>query len=138
MKFSSSALLFLSASSLFDQFSAFVPQLSNVKNGRVGARTKRQSTARFMSMNMDAPPAAEIVTTEAPVIQSRGGAPVDVRYSDFLRLVNTDRVEKVTFSANGTKLLGVDTDGVRIKIEALPNDPDLLTQLTSHKVSTKL
>merc|ERR1712232_92356 len=69
-----------------------------------------------------------------PVIQSRGGAPVDVRYSDFLKLVNGDRIEKVTFSADGTQLLGVDTEGVRVKIEALPNNPDLLTALTSHKV----
>merc|ERR1719356_1146094 len=69
-----------------------------------------------------------------PVIQSRGGAPVDVRYSDFLKLVNGDRIEKVTFSADGTQLLGVDTEGTRIKMEALPNDPDLLTQLTTHKV----
>merc|ERR1719390_432303 len=69
-----------------------------------------------------------------PVIQSRGGAPVDVRYSDFLKLVNGDKIEKVTFSADGTQLLGVDTDGTRIKLEALPNDPDLLTQLTNHKV----
>ena len=69
-----------------------------------------------------------------PVIQSRGGAPGAVRYSDFLKLVNADRIEKVTFSADGTQLLGVDTDGTRLKIEALPNDPDLLTALTSHKV----
>merc|ERR1719253_1986135 len=69
-----------------------------------------------------------------PTIQSRGGAPVDVRYSDFLKLVNGDKIEKVTFSADGTQLLGVDTDGTRIKLEALPNDPELLTQLTSHKV----
>merc|ERR1719253_358702 len=69
-----------------------------------------------------------------PTIQSRGGAPVDVRYSDFLKLVNGDRIEKVTFSSDGTQLLGVDTDGTRVKLEALPNDPDLLTQLTSHKV----
>merc|ERR1719273_1646932 len=79
------------------------------------------------------PPAPE-AKPDIPVIQSRGGAPVDVRYSDFLKLVNADRVEKVTFSADGTKLLGVDTDGVRLKIEALPNDPELLTELTSHKV----
>ena len=84
-------------------------------------------------MAMDAPPPAEAVT-EVPVIQSRNGAPVDVRYSDFLKLVNADRLEKVTFNADGTKLLGVDSDGVRLKIEALPNDPDLLTQLTTHKV----
>merc|ERR1719203_250189 len=79
------------------------------------------------------PPAPE-AKPDIPVIQSRGGAPVDVRYSDFLKLVNADRVEKVTFSADGTKLLGVDTDGVRLKLEALPNDPELLGELTSHKV----
>jgi cell division protease FtsH len=83
-------------------------------------------------MAMDAPPPEQ--STEVPIIQSRGGAPVDVRYSDFLKLVNNDRIEKVTFSADGTQLLGVDTDGTRIKLEALPNDPDLLTQLTTHKV----
>merc|ERR1740139_1713955 len=69
----------------------------------------------------------------APVIQSRGGV-ADVRYSDFLKMINGDKVEKVTFSADGTQLLGVDTDGTRLKIEALPNDPDLLNSLTSHKV----
>merc|ERR1719253_2542371 len=69
-----------------------------------------------------------------PVIQSRGGAPGAVRYSDFLKLVKADRVEKVTFSSDGTQLLGVDTDGTRLKIESLPNDPDLLTELTGHKV----
>lgn len=85
-------------------------------------------------MAMEEAPAAAAPASDIPVIQSRGGAPVDVRYSDFLKLVNADRVEKVTFSADGTQLLGVDTEGVRIKIEALPNDPDLLTSLTSHKV----
>merc|ERR1719362_192558 len=84
---------------------------------------------------MDTPPAPDLSSnTNLPVIESRGGAPVDVRYSDFLKLVNGDRIEKVTFSADGTQLLGVDTDGTRIKLEALPNDPDLLSQLTAHKV----
>merc|ERR1719232_631284 len=83
---------------------------------------------------MDVAPPDLSSNQNLPVIESRGGAPVDVRYSDFLRLVNGDRIEKVTFSADGTKLLGVDTDGVRVKIEALPNDPDLLTALTNHKV----
>jgi len=78
--------------------------------------------------------AAPAVTAEtAPVVVSRGGV-ADVRYSDFLKMVNGDKVEKVTFSADGTQLLGVDTDGTRIKIEALPNDPDLLNSLTGHKV----
>jgi len=87
-----------------------------------------------MSMDMDIAPPDLSSNQNLPVIESRGGAPVDVRYSDFLKLVNGDRIEKVTFSADGTKLLGVDTDGVRVKIEALPNDPDLLTALTNHKV----
>ena len=86
-----------------------------------------------MAVDMPAEPAA----SEAPIIQANPyGAPTDVRYSDFLTLVNKDRIEKVTFSADGTQLLGVDVDGVRLKIEALPNDPDLLTSLSKHKVST--
>jgi cell division protease FtsH len=85
-----------------------------------------------MAADMPPPPQS---TSDLPVIQASAyGAPTDVRYSDFLKLVNADRLEKVTFSADGTQLLGVDVDGARLKIEALPNDPDLLTQLTQHKV----
>ena len=93
----------------------------------------RRRTARFMAVDIDVPPPPS--SPNVPVIQrSVGGAPSDVRYSDFLKLVNANRIEKVTFSADGTKLLGVDVDGVRLQIESLPSDPDLLTQLTSHKV----
>ncbi|GMH53146.1 hypothetical protein TL16_g01383, partial [Triparma laevis f. inornata] len=56
------------------------------------------------------------------------------RYSDFMKNVKDDKLEKVTFSSDGTKLLAVDTDGQRLKIDALPNDPELLTMLTQHKV----
>merc|ERR1719287_27284 len=95
-----------------------------------GSGSRSSSSALF-----DMPPAAIVKEGTVPELKpSPGGAPVAVRYSDFLKLVNGDRVEKVTFSADGTKLLGVDTDGTRIKLEALPNDPDLLTQLTTHKV----
>lgn len=89
------------------------------------------SSSRFMAMDVDMPAAQNV---EVPVIQRSSYGPTDVRYSDFLRLVNADKIEKVTFSADGTQLLGVDVDGTRLKIEALPNDPDLLTQLTEHKV----
>lgn len=83
----------------------------------------------------DMPPAIEQQQSGLPVIQQNAyGQPTDVRYSDFLKLVNADRVEKVTFSADGTQLLGVDVDGARVKIEALPNDPELLNSLTQHKV----
>merc|ERR1711865_1195432 len=82
-----------------------------------------------------APPA---VATPQPgvemIVKSPGGGPTDVRYSEFLRLVDGDKIEKVTFSSDGTQLLGVDVDGTRLKIQSLANDPDLLTQLTNHKV----
>uniref|UniRef100_A0A7S2E7W5 AAA+ ATPase domain-containing protein n=1 Tax=Trieres chinensis TaxID=1514140 RepID=A0A7S2E7W5_TRICV len=134
MKFSSVAVLSLTITSLLGNVAGFVPQRTGVS---VGGRTgSRSGSSRFMSMDMDMPPssAASSAPQSLPVIQSRGGAPADVRYSDFLKLVNADRIEKVTFSSDGTQLLGVDTDGVRVKIGALPNDPDLLTQLTNHKV----
>lgn len=122
MKFTTIAI---AASILLDNgVSAFAPP----QNAASSSRYTR------LSMAMDMPPPAPESSVELPIVQSRGGAPVDVRYSDFLKLVNGDRIEKVTFSADGTQLLGVDTDGTRIKLEALPNDPDLLTQLTTHKV----
>lgn len=49
----------------------------------------RAAPTRLFDADMPAP-AAE-TSVEMPVIQSRGGAPVDVRYSDFLKLVNGDR-----------------------------------------------
>ena len=35
---------------------------------------------------------------------------------------------------SGDQLLGVDVNGVRLALDSLPNDPDLLNELTSHKV----
>jgi len=56
------------------------------------------------------------------------------RYSEFISEVTNDNVEKVTFSSDGQQLLAIDTDGGRHKLEAIPNDPELLNTLTSHKV----
>ena len=123
MKFAATVL---SALLLTEQASAFVP-------GAPIHHTHTGSSARFMA-DMPAAVPAE-TTSDLPVLQQNAyGQPSDVRYSDFLKLVNADRIEKVTFSADGTQLLGVDVDGVRVKIEALPNDPDLLSSLTNHKV----
>jgi len=133
MKFSSSAVVALCVSTLLhERACAFTVTVVKTRGVRA-VEIRRHSALR---MALDGPPMTPDVATVAdvPVLQSRNGAPVDVRYSDFLKLVNADRLEKVTFNADGTKLLGVDTDGVRLKIEALPNDPDLLTQLTAHKV----
>lgn len=108
---------------------AFAPQLYTSQN------QKYSSPLHMAAM----PPPADLSTTQRsdlPVIQQNAyGQPTDVRYSDFLKLVNANRIEKVTFSADGTQLLGVDVDGARVKIQALPNDPELLNSLTQHKVS---
>lgn len=120
MKFSLAAV---SALLMADQVVAFVPQSPLSKTG---------SSRRYMAADM--PPAPQTQSNLPVVQQNQYGQPSDVRYSDFLKLVNADRIEKVTFSSDGTQLLGVDVDGARLKIEALPNDPDLLSELTKHKV----
>jgi hypothetical protein len=100
---------------------------------------KHQSKWSKLHMAIDMPPpeplTAIVQTNDLPVIATNpSGQPSSIRYSDFLKLVNTDKIEKVTFSADGSQLLGVDVDGSRLKIDTLPNDPDLLSQLTTHKV----
>eukprot|EP00189_Rhodosorus_marinus_P013353 CAMPEP_0184747374 /NCGR_PEP_ID=MMETSP0315-20130426/10510_1 /TAXON_ID=101924 /ORGANISM="Rhodosorus marinus, Strain UTEX LB 2760" /LENGTH=206 /DNA_ID=CAMNT_0027220411 /DNA_START=51 /DNA_END=668 /DNA_ORIENTATION=- len=52
------------------------------------------------------------------------------RYSKFIDAVEKDQVEKVTFSADGQRLLAIDVDGNRFRLDALPNDPNLLKTLT--------
>lgn len=48
--------------------------------------------------------------------------------------LNQDWFFSYVFCFPSQQLLGVDKEGKRIKIDTLPNDPGLLTQLTSHKV----
>jgi hypothetical protein len=114
---------------LADHALAFIPKSP--------VHLKFSSSSRLNAIaDMPTAGAVEVVKSDLPLIQQNPyGQPTDVRYSDFLKLVNADRVEKVTFSADGTQLLGVDVDGARVKIEALPNDPELLNSLTTHKVS---
>lgn len=121
MKFSLTALM---SFQLAHQAIAFAPNSPVAK--QFGGGTRSSSA---MSMAIDMPPVADV-----PVIEKSSYGPTGVRYSDFVKLVDGDKIEKVTFSSDGTELLGVDVDGTRIKIEALPNDPALLNQLTSHKV----
>ena len=117
----------LAALLLADKGRAFLSPQSSSTHNHFGS----SSSARFMA-DMPPPPPSN---SNVPIVQANAyGQPTDVRYSDFVKLINADRIEKVTFSSDGTQLLGVDVDGVRVKIEALPNDPDLLTQLTAHKV----
>jgi cell division protease FtsH len=125
MKYSLASVLFLLSS---PHALAFAPAQTVSKFSRVGGSTSQLAMAADMS-----PAESSSVVVVQP---NQYGQPSSIRYSDFVKLVNTDRIEKVTFSSDGTQLLGVDVDGTRLKIEALPNDPDLLSQLTSHKVRT--
>lgn len=123
MKFATTALLALLLAEQTTSFAPFTPVKTNFK------------TSTTLSMALDMPPPVDNTSAAAaPVVQKSQYGPTDVRYSDFLKLVDGDKIEKVTFSADGTQLLGVDVDGTRLKIEALPNDPGLLSQLTDHKV----
>lgn len=127
MKFS---ILALSSVLLADTSNAFiVPQRQHA--------IRNKNTKRFAVDNLPPPPklTQEYNEEGIPIIKGNTyGQPTDIRYSDFLKLVNADKMEKVTFSSDGTQLLGVDVDGDRLKIEVLPNDPGLLNQLTQHKV----
>lgn len=126
MKFSVAAVVGLLLSE-HHQSLAFSPVSSSF------TRRTRSKTAQSMA-TMDSPPPPSENNNLPVITQNAYGQPTDVRYSDFLKLVNADKIEKVTFSADGTQLLGVNVDGARLKIESLPNDPDLLSQLTTHKV----
>jgi cell division protease FtsH len=123
MKFSAAVV---TALLLADKTFAFAPATP--------LRFTKSRTSAPLNMALDMPPAPEATPDKAVVQQNAYGQPSDVRYSDFLTMINSDKIEKVTFSADGTQLLGVDVDGARLKIESLPNDPELLTQLTGHKV----
>ena len=81
-----------------------------------------------------------------------GGYIQDVRYSQFLKLVNKRRIERVTFSQDGTQLVGhlrtvrkqkwfsfkrirqQSENQYRVRINHLPNDPTLLTTLTDYNI----
>eukprot|EP00540_Astrosyne_radiata_P006815 CAMPEP_0116828686 /NCGR_PEP_ID=MMETSP0418-20121206/3785_1 /TAXON_ID=1158023 /ORGANISM="Astrosyne radiata, Strain 13vi08-1A" /LENGTH=780 /DNA_ID=CAMNT_0004457585 /DNA_START=38 /DNA_END=2380 /DNA_ORIENTATION=+ len=69
-----------------------------------------------------------------PTIERNLYKPSEVRYSDFIRLVKADQIEKVTFGSDGRSLTGVDIDGTRFQMPVLPNDPELLNQLDIHRV----
>lgn len=129
-------------------FMATKPYHSRLMDATTKQFKKTSNTKRSMVMVTDMPQLPPTSTTSSyspsvaanqnqlfPTVQEKtsfglGG----VRYSDFLKLVRADRIERVTFSADGTKLVGTDVDRKQLTLEALPNDPDLLRELTEHKV----
>ncbi|GJD08057.1 ATP-dependent zinc metalloprotease FtsH 3 [Galdieria sulphuraria] len=66
------------------------------------------------------------------------GAVQKWRYSELIHAVKEDQVEKVTFSPDGNQLLAIDVDGNRHKLDALPNDSNLLKLLTEHNVDIRV
>lgn len=131
MKFAAITLAALGISSHVQDASCFVPfsPMNDVRSG-------------FTRMSLDptslpeTTTTTEIVQTKAaePVVQTRGAGPLRVRYSEFLELVQQDRLEKVTFSADGKQAVAVDTEGARLKVDPVPEDESLIDDLAKHKV----
>ena len=98
-----------------------------------GAGTPQAALADSPAQMQMAGARQETSASTSRQLENNGGVS-NWRYSEFLDAVEGDKVEKVTFSADGQRLLAVDTEGQRYKLDALPNDPDLLKTLTDHKV----
>jgi cell division protease FtsH len=106
------------------------PLTAAVDSGRLSAeKTSRPVAAAPGNSAMGQAPAAN-----PPAPLEQGGRNVHVRYSEFWDMITHDRVEKVTFSPDMRRALVIDTDGNRFRMDALPNDPELLPTLTKHKV----
>ena len=117
MKYTMATLLPLTSFLTSGAFS-FTSSFTRLRFQIATAKTLNRNELRLMSINVDAP-----LPTSSQ----------NIRYSDFLKLVDADRIEKVTFTADGTKLLGVDVEGAKVKIDALMDDPDLLPTLVKHR-----
>jgi cell division protease FtsH len=104
----------------------FRQQLKTRKN-----RKNRSPICRFIAIDSPEPLPPH---QQRQQTTGRSGGIINLRYSDLLKMVDGDALEKVTFSSDGQQLLGITKDGMRIKLDALPNDPELLTQLTNHNV----
>ena len=73
--------------------------------------------------------------TEKVSTKSESSGVHNWRYSQFINAVQENQVEKVTFSADGERVLVVDIEGNRFKLDGLtPNDPSLLETLRKKKV----
>ncbi len=90
MKFSAATITLLALSTFSEETAAFAPY-SHL--GRFQHRQRTRPTGQLFMAAGDVPPPSDI-----PVLNrnARGG-PTNIRYSDFLRLVDGDQVEKVTF-----------------------------------------
>ena len=58
----------------------------------------------------------------------------NLRYSEFLSAVETDQIDKTLFYDNNKKIIAIDKENNKYKLDALPNDPDLLKILRDNNV----
>ena len=100
------------------------------------------AAAAFTSLSSSAVNAADYTPATTPPTLSpqlvtkqsiKAGTPEKWIYSKFLDNVEKNDVEKVTFSPDGKKAVGVNADGDRFTVD-IPNDPNLLSFLVQHKV----
>jgi cell division protease FtsH len=80
-----------------------------------------------------APPQLSSQATKQAPRAAQPGLPAKWIYSKFLDEVEKNHVEKVTFSPDGKKAVGVDEEGDKFTVD-IPNDPNLLSFLVQHKV----
>ena len=53
----------------------------------------------------------------------------NLRYSEFLTAVETHQIDKTIFYDNNKKIIAIDKDNNKYKLDAFPNDPNLLDTL---------
>ncbi len=58
----------------------------------------------------------------------------NLRYSEFLSAVETDQIDKTLFYDNNKKIIAIDKENNKYKLDALPNDPELLKILRNNNV----
>ena len=58
----------------------------------------------------------------------------NLRYSEFLSAVETDQIDKTLFYDNNKKIIAIDKENNKYKLDALPNDPNLLNILKNNNV----
>jgi cell division protease FtsH len=83
-----------------------------------------------MSLSSFPPPQSDYIPQQENFPRGRI---VNMRYSNFLKMVDSDLIQRATFSSDGEKLLGVDKYGTLIKID-VPDDPGLLPQMIKHNI----
>jgi len=134
MKTSKSSMMMMKNSNELELFGSKI--MTQIGKGMAAALvlTSFASSSLAVDYAPAAPPPtlAPNVAKQSPQ-RAQPGVPEKWAYSKFLDKVEKDNVEKVTFSPDGKKAVGVDNDGDRFTVD-IPNDPNLLSFLVQHKV----